>query len=463
MSQNRVVKPELAGGFNDYPPALQIQRADIVRRIQNVYERFGYDPLETPAVERTRVLTGGRTDIDKLLYRTFPARGARWPRREPDQSVCLRFDLTVPLARFVAANPDLPKPFRRYQVGNVWRGEKPQLGRFREFLQFDVDIVGSASPMADAEMIMVMDAVMREIGFERYRIRVNSRKIMNALALKGGFDAPEERPAEVIRVLDKLDGLGRDAVLAELGRDPDGEEPGVGLTPDQVDLVGRYLDVSGGIDSVLDALTDLLGDVPLATEGVAELREVAANVRAAGVSDDVWAIDPSVARGLDYYTGPVWETVLLDCPEIGSVAGGGRYDGLVSRFMRSATLPCTGTAVGVDRLFAAMESLGMIQSAGTVTEVLIVNFVPELGADYQDLARRLRDASIRTAIYLGEDRSFKAQISYAARQEIPIVLIFGPDDRDAGVVQVKDMRARTQEAVALGEVVGSVKSVLAGT
>jgi histidyl-tRNA synthetase len=454
------VKPLLAGGFRDYLPDMQIQRAAIIRRIQSVYERFGFDPLETPAMERTNVLTGGRKDLDKLLYRSFPARGGRWPGREPDQSTSLRFDLTVPLARVIAANPDLPRPFKRYQVGAVWRGEKPQLGRYREFLQFDADIVGSSSAMADAEMITMMDAVLRELGFERYTIRVNSRNVLNALAAKGGFDDTPDRPAAVIRVLDKLDSMGREAVLRELAAPVDGEKgaTGLGLSPDQVAVVERYLDISGDREAILVGLGDLLADVPMGAAGISELRAVLEAADRLGASAERVELDPSVARGLDYYTGVVWECVLDDCPEIGSVYSGGRYDQLVGRFMKDAIVPCTGTSVGVDRLFAGMETLGMLQSSGTVSEVLVVDFAPELRETYTEIARELRDAGIRTAIYLGEDTSFKAQISYAARLGVPYVIIYGPDDAAKGAVQVKDMGARSQEAVSRSELTSFVLS-----
>jgi len=454
------VKPLLAGGFCDYLPEQQIRRAAIIRRVQAIYERFGFDPLETPAVERLDVLTGGQDDLDKLLYRTFPSKGGRWLGREPDQRVSLRFDLTVPLARVVAANPDIPKPWKRYQVGAVWRGEKPQLGRYREFLQFDADIVGASSPLADAEMVVIMHTVLSELGLPRFTIRVNDRKVLNGLAAKGGF---AHRAAEVIRVLDKHDDLGIDGVLAQLrGDDAGGEDDAAErrfqpLERGSVDLVERFLRISGSAGAAIDPLDALLGDVPLAAEGIRGLRIIAETVAEAGVREDRWRVDPTVARGLDYYTGPVWEAVLDDKREIGTVYSGGRYDGLVGRFMGDAVVPCTGISVGVDRLFAGMESLGMIESAGTVTEVLIVNFAPELTPDYQRLARELRAAGINTSIYLGEDLSFKAQIAYAARQSVPIVLIYGPDDRAAGRVQLKDMRARSQEPVAWEHVAAEVQ------
>jgi histidyl-tRNA synthetase len=440
---------------------LQIQRGRIIDRIRAVYERFGFDPLETPGIERTSVLTGGNADLDKLLYRSFPARGGRWPRREPDQSVSLRFDLTVPLARVVAASPELPKPFKRYQVGNVWRGEKPQLGRFREFLQFDADIVGSSSTLADAEMIQIMDTVMRELGFTAFTIRVNDRKVLSALAVKGGFDDPPERVNDVIRVLDKIDGIGREAVLEELGRPVDPKTGGAGLDGAQVELIGRYLAIDGEPEDVVGALEALLGDVPIGREGVDELRAIASHLAAAGVDRATWRIDPTIARGLDYYTGPVWETVLDDAREIGSVYSGGRYDGLVGRFMTNAVVPCTGTSVGVDRLFAGMELLGMLESpAGTVSQVLVFNLSREMSADYLALAADLRAANVRTAIYMGDDTTFKAQLAYAARLGVPVAVIYGPDERGRGTVQVKDMRAREQVEVPLGECVERVVRVL---
>ncbi len=462
------VKPLLAGGFRDYLPDRQVQRMAIIDRVRRVYERFGFDPLETPAVERLGVLMGGETDTQKLIYRTFVSRGGGWLGREPkeaNQKVALRFDLTVPLARVVAANPDVPKPFKRYQIGAVWRGEKPQLGRFREFLQFDADVVGTSDMLADAEMIVIMSTVLRELGFTSFTIRVNNRKILNGLATKGGFDRSPDEVAAVIRVLDKIDKDGLEGVLAELARpassgDPGGDGGGLGLSPEQIGLVERYLGIEGDIGAVLDGLETFLGDVPLGREGLDELRRIAAYVRDAGVPDSDWRIDPTIARGLDYYTGPIWEAVLDDCREIGTVYSGGRYDTLIGRFMPDAAVPCTGTSVGVDRLFAGMEALGMLDSARTVTEVMIVNFASELVPGYQRLAGELRRAGVATSIYVGEDTSFKAQISYAARQGVPVVVIIGPDDAEAGQVQVKDMRARTQSTVAPGAVVDAVRSIL---
>ena len=455
------VKPLLAGGFRDYLPALQIQRAAIVRRVAAIYERFGFDPLETPAVERLPILTGGEGDGSKLIYRTFPSRNGGWLGREPDQKVALRFDLTVPLARVVAANPDLPRPFKRYQVGSVWRGEKPQLGRFREFLQFDADVVGASSPLADAEMVTIMDTVLRDLGFSRFTIRINSRKVLNGLAERAGVDPSPDAIAGVIRVLDKIDSIGIDAVLAELAKGTD--EGGPGLEAPAVGVIRDYLAIEGSPDEVLDRLGELVGTTPAGGEGVAELRALVGHVRDYGISDDGWRIDPTIARGLDYYTGPIWEAVLDDMREIGTVYSGGRYDGLVGRFMTDAQVPCTGISVGVDRLFAGMDALGMLESAGTVTEVLIVNFASELVGRYQQLAGELRAAGVRCAIYLGDDTSFKAQISHAARQGIPVVLILGPDDVEAGQVQVKDMRARAQEAVAPDAVIETVQRALART
>jgi len=452
MSEQKV-KPVLPGGFRDYLPELQIQRARIIRQIQTIYELFGYDPLEAPCIERTDVLTGDRESLESILYRAFAARGGRGLPDPDTPSLALRFDLTVSLARIVAASPELAKPFKRYQTGNAWRGEKPQLGRFREFLQFDADIVGSSSMLADAEMVTMMDAVMRTLGFTRFVTRINNRKVLNGLASRGGFDTPPEKAIDVIRVLDKIDKIGKDAVLKELADD-------VGLDAQQVALVTQYLEIGGTNDEVLDKLGGLLADVPIGAEGVDELKQIATALRDAGVPEDGWRMDPSIARGLGYYTGPVWEMVLLDAPEIGTVYAGGRYDGLIGRFMPDAAVPCTGTSAGVDRLFAGMEKLGMLTPTKTVADVMITSFSPEMSADYQKMAAGLRGRGVRTIVYMGEDTSFKAQISYASRQEIPVVLIYGPDDRDQGVVQVKNMLARKQTPAPLDQVTDRVCELL---
>jgi len=452
------IKPEIPGGFRDYLPREMIQRQQMLATIQRVYESFGFSPLETPAVEKTEVLTGGATS--KVIYNVSLPRG----EFSDQQSLSLRFDLTVPLARVVSAyTKDLSWPFRRYQCAKVWRGEKPQAGRFREFMQFDADIVGSSSMLADAEIIWLMCATMSALGFSRFIVRFNNRKILNALAERIGIgDASGEKAKELFRILDKLEKIGWDGVAAELRRAPDSDADvwALALGDEAVSTIRRFIETLGTDEEVLAALPAILGDGPNAVQGVAELSEIVGYLTAIGVPRENWKIDLSVARGLDYYTGPVFETTLLDAPEMGSVCSGGRYDGLVARFS-SAVLPATGTSIGVDRLFAAMGKLGLVKGRRTTTQALVIDFSPELRPGILRLASRLRNAGINTEIYEGMERAFKGQLSYAVSLEIPVVLIMGQQEAEKGVVRVKDMRRRTQVEYALDAVPDAVKSILA--
>ncbi len=453
------VKPETPSGFRDYLPREMIQRQQMLDTIRRVYESFGFSPLETPAIERTDVLTGGQSSM--MIYHVNLSRGA--PSEQ--QALSLRFDLTVPLARVVSAYPnDLPQPFRRYQAAKVWRGEKPQAGRFREFMQFDADIVGSGSMLADAEIIWLMQATMAALGFSRFLIRFNSRKILNALAKRIGIDdVAGDKTKEFFRILDKLEKIEWIGVEAELRRAPDSSADVRALTlgDEAISIVRRFIEISGSDEEILAALSDVLDDDPSATQGVAELSEIVGYLIAIGLPRHNWRMDLSVARGLDYYTGPVFETTLLDVPEIGSVFSGGRYDGLVARFS-NASLPATGASIGVDRLFAAMEKLGLVKGRKTVTEALIIDFVPALRGEYLKLAKELRANGIKTEIYEGHERAFKGQLSYAVLLEIPVVLILGQSEAEQNVVQIKDMRQRSQVAVTLNKVAETVKSILVG-
>ena len=458
MTRTDIVKPEVPSGFRDYLPQEMIQRQAMLDTIRRVYESFGFSPLETPAVERTECLLGRDKKSSMVIFNTSLSRA------EPDdpQELSLRFDLTVPLARVVAANIDtLPRPFRRYQCGKVWRGEKPQAGRFREFMQFDADIVGAASMMADAEIMMLMWKTMAELGFSRFMIRFNNRKILNALAQRLGLkDISGEQGKELFRVIDKLEKIGWDGVSEELKRPPDNEFDlvSLALSDENVDVVRRFVETSGTPEEVLAALPGILGDGSYATQGVAELKEIVEYLTAAEVPRENWAIDLSVARGLDYYTGPVFETTLLDLPSIGSVFSGGRYDDLVSRF--SDATPCaTGASIGVDRLFAAMEKLKLLQGRKTVTDVLIMDVEASCRPTYFQIARKLRDAGFCVEIYSGEQPSFKAQLAYATKLEIPYVVIYGGREAATRTVAVKDMVARAQKGIPLDDLVAGMRSL----
>lgn len=484
MATEKKVKPRLPGGFRDYLPSEMIARRRMIEAIREVFERFGFDPLETPGMEHRLTLTGGDPNFRMVIYDTRTS-GSRmnFDPDDPDRTA-LRFDLTVPLARVVAENLGaevadrrrLRLPFRRYQSGMVWRGEKPQAGRFREFMQFDADVVGTATPVADAEIIALMVATMRALGVERFEVRFNNRKILNGLPTYAGFDAA--LAPEVLRIIDKLSKIGRDAVLRELIKPPknakegstetvegtENEEAayGLGLSSETAKRIGAFIDLAGTTEELLGRYAALFAGITIAEAGIQELREIVSALRAMDVPEDSWRLDPSLARGLGYYTGPVFETLLLDDPGIGSVFSGGRYDDLVNRFM-DGSIPATGASVGVDRLFAALDKLGKMPKVPTLAQVLVTVMDQAAMPEYLAMAGELRNAGIRTILWTGEETSFKAQLAYATAQEIPVVVIVGDRERAAGTVAVKDMRARQQRTVQRAELVSAVKAALGYT
>lgn len=430
------VKPELPGGFRDYGPEQAILRQRLLGKIRKTFEDFGFDPMETPAVERTEVLTGGEKDSDKIIFNVKGSQDKSFSKAQDKQSsISLRFDLTVPLARFVAANPDIPKPFKRYQIGNVWRGESPQAGRYREFLQADIDVVGSSSMDADAEVIMVMNCVFKNLGLSDVRVRLNNRKILNGLPFFAGF--PEKKLWDLLRIIDKKDKIGKDAVEKEMRKM---------FSPKISEKIMEFLAISGDAKTKLLAARELLKGNMEAGEGVKELAEIIRTLRASGVRDDTWEIDFSMVRGLGYYTGPVFEAILTGAPDLGSIAGGGRYDGLLIPFT-GQKIPAVGVSFGVDRLLAILEKMGLLKKRGTVTKVLIVNLDPDLKEEYLSLASVLRANNINTVYYIGDDRAFQAQLAYAVKKEIPYVLLYGKNEKAKGIYTVKNLVTREQKEI----------------
>lgn len=459
------VPPILPGGFRDYLPQEMIARQRMIEIIESMFKRYGFDPLKTPGMELVSTLTGDDPDFAMILYQTQMTR----TRISLDQTA-MRFDLTVPLARVIAANPELPRPFKRYQMGDVWRGEKTQAGRFREFMQFDADIVGSANMLADAEIVALMVETMTALVGHGFTVRFNNRKILNGLPSFAKFD--ESLLTSVLKIIDKLPKIGKDAVLRELacprrdqvepeeeGADQKEQQYGAGLSNESVKQIGLFLDLSGNTDTLLAQIASLFSFVPIALKGVEEMREIVNALRAMGISEDNWSFDLSIARGLAYYTGPVFETFLTNLPSIGSVFSGGRYDGLVNRFM-DGNIPAVGASVGVDRLFAALEKLQCLSTQKTITQVLVTMMDGRYRQNYLAIAGELRKNGISTTVWLGEDCSFKAQLAYAKRQEIPVVLILGDREVENGTVAVKDMRNRTQQNVPRKSLVESVRAIL---
>jgi histidyl-tRNA synthetase len=433
MPEDKIVEPKLLRGFRDYLPAQMNARQKMIATIRRVYELYGFLPLETPALEYRVTLMGYGEENTKQIF------DFENPEKE---HVALRFDLTVPLARVVAQYPDLPLPFRRYQVGPVWRADKPDPGRFREFTQFDIDTVGTSSLAADAEILCGMYDTLRALSIERFLIRFSDRKVLNSLLDFAGI--PRDMSHGVFRVLDKLDKIGLDAVAAELtvGRvDASGDKiPGLKLSQQQVERIKQFLAIpKGSRREVLSSLSHLFAEVASGKEALDELVAICEVLEGLGIPDERVALDPSLARGLDYYTGPVFEAVLLDAPEFGSVFGGGRYEGLVERFL-GRKIPGVGASIGVDRLLAAIQKLGLVEFAASTAQVIVTVMEPVRMADYQKLTRELREAGINTELYLGEEKGLGRQLQYANRQQVPVAVIIGSDEFAKDEITLKDLK-----------------------
>ena len=448
MPEEKIVEPRLLRGFRDYLPAQMNARLKMISTIRKVYELYGFLPLETPAQEYRVTLMGYGEENTKQIF-AF--------QNPEEEDVALRFDLTVPLARVVAQYPDLQLPFRRYQVAPVWRADKPDPGRFREFVQFDLDSVGTSSTAADTEILCGMYDTLRALGIERFKVRFSSRKVLNSLM--DFASVPHTGAHSMFRVLDKLEKIGLDGVTAELtvGRiDASGDKiPGLGFSRDQVSRIKEFIALpSGKRHDVLASMTELFRGVPSAGEALNELSFICNSLDELGIPDEHVLLDHSIARGLDYYTGPVFEASLVDAPEFGSVFGGGRYDGLVERFL-GKKIPAVGASIGVDRLLAAMQKLGLVELAASTAQVLVTVMEPGRIVEYQKLTRELRQAGINTEMYLGEEKGLGKQLQYANRQQIPIAVLMGSDEFARNTVTIKNLklggRLQDKKATASGK------------
>jgi histidyl-tRNA synthetase len=446
-------KAETPKGFRDYFGADVAERKAMLDAIASVYHRHGFDPLETSAVETVEALGKFLPDVDR------PNEGVFGWQDEDGDWLALRYDLTAPLARVAAQfRNDLPSPYRRYAMGPVWRNEKPGPGRFRQFYQCDADTVGSASVAADAEICAMLADALEEVGIPRgdYIVRVNNRKVLNGvMEVAGVLDPsdPEKFAHErgiVLRAIDKLDRLGVEGVRALLGegrKDESGDvTKGAGLGADQAEIVMGFMAAKRdtGAETV-SRLRALVGASTLGIEGVDELETIAALLAAQGYGPDRIVIDPSVVRGLGYYTGPVYEAELtfeiLDEKgrkrQFGSVAGGGRYDDLVKRFT-GQSVPATGVSIGVDRLLAALRAKG--RAGGETTGPVVVTVMDrDRMADYMAMAAELRRAGMRAEVYLGNPKNFGNQLKYADKRASPVAVIQGSSEAEKGTVILKDL------------------------
>jgi histidyl-tRNA synthetase len=460
------LKARLPRGFDDRAGSGIAATRRMIDRIRAVYERYGFDPVETPAIEYTDALGKFLPDQDR------PNEGVFSFQDDDEQWLSLRYDLTAPLARYVAEHFDaLPKPYRSYRVGWVFRNEKPGPGRFRQFMQFDADTVGSASPAADAEICMMAADTMEALGIARgdYVVRVNSRKVLDGVmeAIGIGDEQNAGKRLTVLRAIDKYDRLGGEGVKALLGpgrKDESGDfTNGAGLSPDAIGQVMYMFAPPPSADDplpnmgIIRAARNRLPESSLYQQGLDELQQIAELAAASNYGFDRIRIDPSVVRGLEYYTGPVYEIELLIETKdekgrpirFGSVGGGGRYDGLVSRF-RGELVPATGFSIGVSRLQAALTLIGKLDSKPAPGPVLVTVFDRERVADYQKMVTALRGAGIRAELYLGNPKhSVGQQLKYADKRNSPCVVIQGGDEKAKGEVQIKDLIEGAKAAAAI--------------
>ena len=447
-------KAETPKGFRDYFGTQVTHRAEMLGKIAAVYHRYGFDALESSAVETVEALGKFLPDVDRPNEGVFA-----WQEDaeadKPGDWLALRYDLTAPLARVYAQHQnDLPKPYRRYAMGPVWRNEKPGPGRFRQFYQCDADTVGAPSVAADAEICAMLADCLEEVGIERgdYIIRVNNRKVLNGVLEVAGLsgDDKEVERGIVLRAIDKLDRLGPEGVRALLGegrKDESGDfTRGAGLDEAQADVIMGFMDAKrdNGMATVA-RLRELVSGSDIGAQGVDELEQIEALLGAGEYGPDRIVIDPSVVRGLGYYTGPVYEAELTfeiqddkgRTRNFGSVAGGGRYDDLVKRFT-GQEVPATGVSIGVDRLLAALEAKGRLTTQADGPVVVTVMDRDRM-ADYQQMVAELRQAGIRAEVYLGNPKNFGNQLKYADKRNSPVAVIEGGDEKDNGVIQIKDL------------------------
>lgn len=446
MNQTQRITPRTLKGFRDYPPEAMIPRERLIDTARRVYRSYGFSPIDTPALEYLEILAGkGGEETDKQLYK-FEDHGGRW--------VGLRFDLTVPLARFAAQHiKKLGTPLKRYQIATVWRGENPQHGRFREFMQCDFDTIGTRSAAADVETALVIHDLLRAIGFAEFTIRINNRMVLSGLLERLDL---ADRAVPVLRALDKLPKIGPDRVAEEI-------TAATGATAEQARQILRLSEISGTDAEVLRQVEPLVAGSPTGTTGVAKLKEVLDGIRAADVPEGRVSLDVSIARGLDYYTGTVFETFLDALPKIGSICSGGRYDNLAGLYTKEE-LPGVGASLGLDRLLAAMEELGMVEKVATPAPVFIPYFDKDRLHGYLRLAAAVRAAGIGVEVF-PEPKKLGQQLRYADRRGHRIALIAGENEFASGTCQIKDLQTGTQQDVPLepdaASVIAAVKEVLA--
>ncbi len=439
-----IIEPKVLKGFRDQLPQTAIVRQQMLHTIERVFSTFGFAPIDTPALEYAEILLGkGSAETDKQLYR-FLDNGER--------DVALRFDLTVPLARFVAMHiNELGTPFKRYHIAPVWRAEKPQRGRYREFIQCDVDIIGTRSELADAEIVATMSQTLAALNIE-HKFRINNRMILNGLLQSLGAS---ERSVPVLRAIDKVEKLGREVVAKELAEEAN-------LNAAQVERVFSFVALSAGSRSnaeLIKELQSLLKDSEVALSGIAQLNRVLTTLPAYEILESQVAIDLSIARGLDYYTGTVFETTMNEMPQIGSICSGGRYDDLASLYIKRE-LPGVGASIGLDRILGAFEELGKASSKTSTADILVTLLDEESVFGATQIANSLRKAKIKTELFPEVDK-LGNQLKYANKRGILFAVIAGSRELSANVCSVKNLASGEQiDNISIAQVSTKVRTLI---
>lgn len=428
------IKPRLFKGSRDFLPEQMLHRERIVDSMKKIFRKYGFAPLETPAIEYLDVLSGKYGDeADKLIYKLNYKTGTV-------DEAALHYDLTVPLSRVVAMNADLPLPFKRYQVQPVWRADRPQphQGRFREFYQCDCDVIGSNSPIVDAELVAITCEVLQTLGFKDFVVKINNRKILNGITQYVGL--PSTATQNICRSIDKLDKVPWSDVEEELQQ-----------YNYATSTMHKLKDLFHDNDISLSQLRSLLSEIPEAIEGISELESIFGYLKIWGIDDSNYIFDIALARGLDYYTGPIFETKLPKHPHIGSLTGGGRYDTMIGMFT-GKDLPAVGTTLGLDRIFTAMQQLDMLENVSTHTKVLIANFSASTLEYNLKLLSILRNNNIAAEIF-PESSKLKKQFMYAERKGIRFMIIAGDDEVVNSMYNLKNLSTGEQSSLALEELI----------
>ena len=439
-----IIKPRTLSGFMELLPSKQIQFERMTQILRTTYASYGFAPLDTPVIEDAQILLAkGGGETEKQIYRF----------QKGDSDLALRFDLTVPLAKYVAIHAnELAFPFRRFQISKVYRGERAQRGRFREFYQADIDIIGDGKLdiLNEAEIPAIIYKVFRGFGLERFQIRVNNRKVLNGFYAMMGLT---EKSGDIMRTVDKLDKIGAEKVKVILMDD-------CGLQEEEADEILKFIAITGTNEEVLTALEGYVGRNEMFDLGLKELNAVCANLAAFGVPETNFAVDLTIARGLDYYTGTVYETTLLDHPEIGSVCSGGRYDNLAGYYTEKQ-LPGVGISIGLTRLFYVLDEQGLLnpELPTAPADALVLPMTSDPAAAIA-LAETLRSSGLRVQLY-GEQKKFKQKMAYADKLGVPFAVLLGEDEITEGKCSVKNMRTGEQITVSPGEAGVLIKAALA--